>query len=68
MIEELLDAKHLTSSQIRVVLKPLMDLLFRTEEVVDPSTPTEKNQRRRWCKFPDSPLLDHNSDGLSAQV
>jgi len=46
--------------------QPLSDFLFRTEEIVDPSTPSEKNPGRGRSQFFDFAILKSQIDPLAA--
>ena len=49
-----------------MTLQPFPYFLFRTEEVVDPSTPSQKDSGRRGIEFCHSSVFKDQTDALAA--
>jgi hypothetical protein len=57
LIQKLLHAVDLPCPQVRVVLQPLLDFLFGTEEVVDPSPTAQEHSGSGGVEFRHLPLI-----------
>ena len=57
LIQKLLHAVDLPCPQVRVALQPLLDFLFRTEEVVDPSPAAQEHPGGGGAEFRHLPLI-----------
>jgi hypothetical protein len=65
-IQEILDVVRLSFGQVWMQRQPSLEVLFRTEEVVDSSTPTQENLRCRRFKFLNPGVFEDQVDSLTA--
>jgi len=65
-IQQFLNGHNRSPFELGVRFQPLSDFLFRTEEIVNPSAPSEENPGRGRIQFFDFPVLESDIDPLAA--
>jgi len=65
-VQEILNVVRLSIREFRVQRQPSLEVLFRTEEVVDSSTAAQKNLSYRRVEFLDPGVFENQVDSLAA--
>jgi hypothetical protein len=64
--KELSNRHSLSISEFRVALQPLLEVLFRTEEIIDASATSAEDERSDGSYLRDAASHNHHRDGLQA--